>query len=428
MMLAPLKTRDYRLLWIGQGISHLGDQFHLIALPWLVLTLTHDPFQLGLVLALAGIPRAAVMLIGGAFADRHSPRVIMLVSDALRFVIAAALAVSILTGTVQLWMVYALALSFGVVSGFFMPAAEASLPRLLKDEQLEGGNALMMGVAQLMSFVGPALAGTVIALFGAAQVGADQAGGLRGIGVALAVDAASFVLSAAMLALMRSLPALGAGSHPFAAVAEGIRYTWSRPVFRWMLGLIAAVNFLVIGPLLVGVPVLAQTRFSQGAAAFGWLMAAYGLGSLAGMVVAGTARRPSSRLFSGLIIGLFAGFGVVIALLASITSVWVGVVLLVVLGVGDGYVAVTMMSVVQRVTPKTMLGRVMSLVMLAMLGLMPVSTALAGAIIKLGPTALFAGAGAGLLLVTAVAATGRRGWSLEALEAAGEDGLAAEAA
>jgi MFS family permease len=427
-MFASLKTRDYRLLWLGQGISHLGDQFHLIALPWLVLTLTHDPFQLGLVLALAGIPRAAVMLIGGAFADRHSPRVIMLVSDALRFVIAAALAVSVLTGSVQLWMVYVLALSFGVVSGFFMPAAEASLPRLLKDEQLEGGNALMMGVAQLMSFVGPALAGTVIALFGAAPAGAGQAGGLRGIGVALAVDAASFAVSAAMLALMRSLPALGAGSHPFAAVADGIRYTWSRPVFRWMLGLIAAVNFLVIGPLMVGVPVLAQTRFSQGAAAFGWLMAAYGLGSLAGMVFAGTARRPSSRLFSGLIIALFAGFGVVIALLASITSVWVGFALLAVLGIGDGYVAVTMMSVVQRVTPKAMLGRVMSLVMLAMLGLMPASTALAGAIVKLGPTALFAGAGAGLLLVTAVAAAGRRGWSLDALEAAGKDGLAAETA
>ena len=427
-MFAALKTRDYRLLWIGQGISHLGDQFHLIALPWLVLSLTHDPFQLGLVLALAGIPRAAVMLFGGAFADRHSPRLIMLVSDGLRFVIAGALAVSILTGSVQLWMVYVLALSFGVVSGFFMPAAEASLPRLIKDEQLEGGNALMMGVAQLMSFVGPALAGTVIAVFGATQAGAGQADGLRGIGVALAVDAASFALSAIMLALMRSLPALGAGSHPFAAVAEGIRYTWSRPVFRWMLGLIAAVNFLVIGPLMVGVPVLAQTRFSEGAAAFGWLMAAYGLGSLAGMVVAGTARRPSSRLFSGLIIGLFAGFGVVIALLASITSVWVGIVLLVVLGIGDGYVAVTMMSVVQRVTPKAMLGRVMSLVMLAMLGLMPVSTALAGAIVKLGPTALFAGAGAGLLLVTAVAAAGHRGWSLDALEAAGDNGLVAEAA
>jgi MFS family permease len=430
MMFGVLRTRDYRLLWVGQGISHLGDQFHLIALPWLVLTLTHDPFQLGLVLALAGIPRAAVMLIGGAFADRHSPRVIMLVSDVLRSVIAGALAVSILTGEVQLWMVYALALSFGVVSGFFMPAAEASLPRLLKDEQLEGGNALMMGAAQLMSFVGPALAGAVIALFGAAQVAAGHTASLSGVGVAFAVDAATFAVSALTLVLMRALPALaaGAGSHPFAAVAEGIRFSWRRRVFRWMLGLIAAVNFLVIGPLMVGVPVLAQTRFSQGAAAFGFLMAAYGLGSLCGMVVAGTARRPSSRVFSGLIVGLFAGFGLVIGALAFITSVWVGVALLAVLGVGDGYVAVTMMSVVQRVTPKEMLGRVMSLLMLAMLGLMPASTALAGAVIKLGPEALFVGAGVGLLVVTAVAAAGRRGWSLAALEAASEGSAPDDAA
>ena len=70
------------------------------------------------------------------------------------------------------------------------------------------------------------------------------------------------------------------------------------------------------------------------------------------MIVAGTAPRPSSRLFSGLIVALFVGFGLVIAALAFITSVWVGVALLVVLGIGDGYVAVTMMTAVQRVTPK----------------------------------------------------------------------------
>ncbi len=175
-MFAALKTRDYRLLWVGQSISHLGDQFHLIALPWLVLTLTHDPLQLGFVLALAGIPRASLMLIGGAFADRHSPRTIMLVSDVLRFVLTGALAFIVLTGTVQIWMVYALALAFGVVSGFFMPAAEASLPRLLQSDELEGGNALMMGADQLAQFVGPALAGTLIALFGASHPAGRQPG------------------------------------------------------------------------------------------------------------------------------------------------------------------------------------------------------------------------------------------------------------
>ena len=425
-MLSTLKTRDYRLLWIGQGISHLGDQFHLIALPWLVLTLTHDPFQLGLVLALAGIPRAAVMLIGGAFADRHSPRLIMLVTDALRFVIAAALAASILTGTVQLWMVYALALSFGVVSGFFMPAAEASLPRLLDNEHLEGGNALMMGADQLAQFVGPALAGVVIALFGASQIASGHAGSLTGVGVAFAVDAASFAVSALMLALMRSLPALGAGSRPLEAIKAGLRFTLSRPAFRWLLALLAAANLLLIGPLLVGIPVLAQTRFSQGAAAFGLLISAYGLGNLCGMVVAGTASRPSSSTFTWLVVLLFAGFGLVIGSLAFISSVWVGFVLLAVLGVGNGYVAVVMVTLVQRMTPAAMLGRVMSLVMLAMLGVTPLSTALAGAIIGLGPGVLFVGCGAGMLLVTVVAAARRRSWSIDAFEAGGA--LAAEAA
>src|ERR1035437_7338810 len=118
-MFAALKTRDFRLLWGGQAISFIGDQFHLIALPWLVLTLTHDPLQLGIVLALAGIPRAALMLLGGAYAARHSPRTIMLVSDVLRLVLVAGLAAATLTGAVQMWMLYLLALSFGVASGFF---------------------------------------------------------------------------------------------------------------------------------------------------------------------------------------------------------------------------------------------------------------------------------------------------------------------
>jgi MFS family permease len=425
-MFAALKTRDYRLLWVGQGISHLGDQFHLIALPWLVLTLTHDPLQLGFVLALAGVPRAALMLVGGALADRHSPRTIMLVSDMLRFVLTGVLAFTVLSGTVQLWMVYVLALSFGVVSGFFLPAAEASLPRLLRSDELEGGNALMMGVDQLAQFVGPALAGTLIALFGVSHAAGQQAGSLTGVGAAFVVDALSFAVSAVTLLLIHSLPALGAGagSHPFAAIADGLRFTMSRPAFRWLLVLVAAVNLLLVGPLLVGIPVLAQTRFVEGAAAFGFLLSAYGVGNLCGMIVAGSAPRPSSRAFTAVVLALFAGFALVIAALAFTTSVWVGVALLAALGVGNGYVAVVMITLVQRMTPAAMLGRVMSLVMLAMLGVTPLSQALAGAIVKLGPAALFVGCGAGMLAVTAVAAACRHSWSLDAFQSRGA--LAAE--
>jgi len=427
-MLAVLKTRDYRLLWIGQGVSHLGDQFHLIALPWLVLTLTHDPLQLGLVLAVAGVPRALLMLVGGALADRRSPRTIMLVSDGLRFALAAVLAVVVLTGTVQIWMVYALTLSFGVISGFFMPAAEAALPRLLRSDQLEGGNALMMGADQLAQFVGPALAGTLIAVFATSHAG--RAAGLTGVGAAFALDAVTFAVSTATLVLMRGLPALraGAGTHPLAAVAEGLRFTLSRPAFCWMIALIAAANLLLVGPLFVGIPVLAQSRFSQGAAAFGLLLSAYGVGNLAGMIVAGSAPRPSSRGFTRVVLALFVGFGLVVTALAFVTSVWVGVALLAVLGIGNGYVAVVAITLVQRMTPTAMLGRVMSLVILAMLGSTPVSQAVAGAVVRLGPVALFVGCGMAMLALSAVAASHRRSWSLDAFESRDVMPAAAESA
>ena len=93
--------------------------------------------------------------------------------------------------------------------------------------------------------------------------------------------------------------------------------------------------------------------------------------------------------------------------------------LLAVLGVANGYVAVVLMTLLQRITPAAMLGRLMSLVMLAMLGVTPISTALSGVIVGLGPAVLFVGCGAGMLTVTAFAAAGRHSWSLAALEAGG---------
>src|SRR5215470_10467588 len=88
---SPLGVRNFRLLWIGEGISLLGDQFYLIALPWLVLQLTGSALALGTILALASIPRAIFMLIGGAFVDRYSPRSVMIWSNAARFVLTGAL-------------------------------------------------------------------------------------------------------------------------------------------------------------------------------------------------------------------------------------------------------------------------------------------------------------------------------------------------
>ena len=133
-MLNVLSLRDFRLLFTGVATSLLGDQFALIATPWLVLQLTGDPLALGIVLALEGIPRAVFMLFGGAVTDRLSPRMVMLASDIARFVLATLMAIVVIAGTVQLWMVYAFSLGLGLVAGFAGPAGNSILPMVVKDE------------------------------------------------------------------------------------------------------------------------------------------------------------------------------------------------------------------------------------------------------------------------------------------------------
>jgi len=190
-----LGIRDFFLLWIGQGTSLLGDQFNMIAMAWLVLQMTGDPLALGAVMALAGIPRAVFTLIGGAITDRISPRRVMLISDFIRLFLSALLAAQILTGTLQIWMIYVYSLVTGIFSGVFEPAAMSITPRIVPSEDLQTGNSLMQGSMQLIGFIGPAAAGTMIAMFPNERVG---------IGLAIAFDALTFAVSVVTLWLMNS--------------------------------------------------------------------------------------------------------------------------------------------------------------------------------------------------------------------------------
>src|SRR5262245_51338819 len=179
---SPLSMRNFRLLWIGEGISLLGDQFYLIALPWLVLQMTGSALALGTILALASIPRAVFMLIGGAFVDRYSPRNVMLGSNAARLALVALMAGLVLTGQMQLWMLYGFALAFGLADAFYYPAQSAIVPQVLPLEQLQAGNTMVQGTAQLSLFLGPVLAGGLIAVLGQGAASASAgAPDLRGI-------------------------------------------------------------------------------------------------------------------------------------------------------------------------------------------------------------------------------------------------------
>lgn len=393
-MLRVMSLRDFRLLFAGATTSLLGDQFALIATPWLVLQLTHDPLALGFVLALEGIPRALFMLVGGAITDRMSPRLIMLLSDAIRFVLTGLMAFVVFTGIVQPWMLYAFGLAFGLVAGFAIPAENSIVPMLVAEQDLQAGNSLMMGAAQLVGFLGPTIAGVLIGRYAEASYG---------VGLAFAVDAFSFAVSAACLWLLRggrrtSPEHAAAEKNLWGSIGEGIHYVWTDKPLRLIFLVILALNFLLVGPLLVGIPVLASQRLQEGAVAFGLLISAYAGGNLGGYLIAGAVPKPGAKAMEVILVGLLGAFGVVIGSLALIPYTWLDFTLLLLLGLGNGYAGLLLFTWMQLRTPREMLGRMMSLFMFANIGLTPVSQAVSGAVSSWDLSLLFLGAG-GLVIV-----------------------------
>ncbi len=318
-----MALRDFRLLFAGSGLSLLGDQFALIATPWLVLQLTDDPMKLGLVLALEGLPRALFLLIGGVIADRLTPRLTMLLADLVRLLLVALMALVVISGTVQLWMLYVFGFSFGIVAGCAIPAENSVVPTLLAKDDLQAGNSVIMGITQLAGFVGPSLAGVVIGTY---------AESIQGVGFAYGIDAATFAISALCLLMIRGRAQHHAVAREgiVSAIKSALAFVWQDKTLRLVFSLLAAINFLIIGPLLIGLPIIANGRLSQGAVAYGVLMSAFAGGNLAGFIAAGALPRPRAVLIRGLIVALFAGFGLVVASIGSIPLLSLDVVLVLV--------------------------------------------------------------------------------------------------
>jgi MFS family permease len=388
--------RDFRLLAGGTATSILGDQFYLIATPWLVLQMTNDPLVLGLVIALGGIPRAVFMLIGGALTDRFSPRAILIASDVMRMMITAFLALVVFTGTVQMWMVYMVSLGFGLVAGFAIPAGNSIVPLLVEERDLQAGNSVILGSTQLAGFIGPTLAGLLI-------------GGLSnshtGVALAYGVDSLSFAVSAAALLFMNTgrSGALGLAAEKtdgiLRSILTGMKFLWDDQALRLMLVVVTAVNFLFIGPVLIGIPVLADHYLPEGAVAFGLLVSSVAGGNLIGYILAAQLPRPGGKFIRIFLLVAMAAFGIAIGSLGFIRLTAVLFVIIFLLGLGNGYITILVLTWIQSRTPRAMLGRMMSMLMLTNTGLSPVSQAVSGAVIKWSFPGLFVLAGAGLLLV-----------------------------
>jgi MFS family permease len=401
-VLQPLRNRAFRMVWLGETVSMVGDQFYLVALPWLALALTGSSLALGLVLMAAAIPRAGLMLVGGALSDRFDPRRIMIASSVARAVLVAVLGLLVWTDAVQLWHLYLLGAGFGAADAFFQPAALALVPRLVPEDRLEASNALVMGSMAVTGMFAPALAGVAIAATGTA--------------LGFGIDAVTFLFAVMTLLLIRRPPtASGAESEPasngtLGAIVAGLRYASADAQIRLVLLAVTVINLAVVGPFFVGLPVLVES-FDAGPMAYGIVLSAFGGAALVGAIVAGTL---GARARMSLVIPATAGglaFGMVLIGLAP--NAWATALAALPLGAGVGVLQVSGMAWLQRRTAPAYLGRVMSLVMFAIMGLTPISYAIAGAVAESGLAILFIGSGAGMVLL-AIATALTPAWGADA--------------
>ncbi len=397
----PLRRRDFRLFWAGQAVSSLGDQFALVALPWLALVLTGSALALGSVLALMAVPRAAFMLIGGVYVDRLTPRRVMFISNAIRLVTVTALGLVVLAGDVALPMLYLFALVFGIADAFFFPAQQAIVPSLVEPDEIPAANALAQGTTQLTVFAGPAIAGIIVSALG--TTGAEPS--LTGIGGALLIDALSFGVSLITLAAIRSgKAARSAGEPVLDALKAGLVYVWRWPSLRFVVLFAMSINLFIVGPLYVGLPMIAYARLPEGAAAYGTLMSALGGGSLLGMVAVAALPRPKPAILGSFVLSLMTVMGLGVAAMAVVSAIVPACLVTALVGFGMGYGNLTLITWAQQRIPAELMGRVFSLILLGSVALVPVSQVAAGALVLLSLPGMLLVMGITAMLITLASA------------------------
>jgi len=391
-MLQLFKDRNFLTFWVGEFISVIGDHISLIAFPLLVLQMTENVALTGAVFAAQGLPRAILMLMGGAFVDRYSPRLVMLVTNLVRCCLVMMVAWLVYEDRATTEVIFAVALTFGIVDAFFYPASIAIVPSLVSKAMLQKANALVQGSIYVGVIIGPAIAGFIIAgeantLEHGGGSAADYASNRAGFARAFFIDALSFAASFLTLIFVRSRAlasededgkSADKNSSLLGEVREAVRWVWSRPTIRLGFIGIAILEFFYQTTIFVGLPALAKARFLEPAYIFGLMVTAWGGGALIGAMAGGALKPIGERYLVRIMFVAFAFSGAAIGLIVLYEPYWWAMLVFFISGMLDSYVMINFTTWVQQKTPEALLGRVMSFFTFLVVGLMPVAAIVLG--------------------------------------------------
>jgi len=361
--LSALQETPLRRLVLAQLASSVGDFMVLGALPFAVFSIGGSVGQVGLALASQAVVLALLMMLGGVIGDRCSRRTVAIAADLFRFTSQGIVAVLLIRGDAQLWQLICAQAVLGGGTAFFMPAMNGLVPQAVRDDRLQAANALRGMATSSAGVIGPAIAALILAT--------------TGPGWAFAADAASFLVSAALLAGLHPSNREGAAivqGSLWSDLAEGWVEFRSRTWVWVVVAEFALLNALVFAPFFVFGPTVAEESLG-GPGAWGVILAAMGAGELAGGLLAFSWRPARPLLVATLAIGLWTAPLLLLATLAPVGLVAVGAAAA---GFSLALFGALWETTLQAGVPTTLLSRFSSYDLLGSLGLVPVGYLLGG--------------------------------------------------
>jgi MFS family permease len=360
-----LKHRNFQLFFVGQLTSLIGTWMQTIAQSWLVYRLTNSPAQLGGVGFCSQIPILLLATLGGMVADRFPRRRVLLVTQTISMILAFALSALTLSGTIQIWHIYFMAISLGTVNAFDIPGRQAFVVEMVGKKDLSNAIALNSTMFNGARILGPALAGILVA-----EIGEGWCFALNGLSF-LAV-----ILSLLAMRLQPHTPNNGRGSLAH-QLGEGFRYVRQAPPIYCILLLLGVVSLTGM-PYAVLMPIFADQILHGGPRGLGLLMGSTGIGALGGALT--LASRESIDGLPRWVARAACGFGVSILLFSNSSNFWLSALLL----LPTGYCMMIQMAssntLVQSLVPDALRGRVMAIYSMTFMGMGPFGSLLAGAL------------------------------------------------
>lgn len=373
-MLPALGNRNYRLFFAGQGFSLIGTWIQQVAMSWLVYRLTGSAFLLGVIGFTSQVPSLVLSPVAGVLADRLDRRRILIVTQTVSMLQAFTLAAIVLMNGAAVWHIVVLSIVLGIANAVDMPVRHSFTVEMVEDRKYLGNaialNSSLFNGARL---IGPSLAGILISLFGE--------------GVCFLINGASYLAVIAALTAMKVPPyEEKSGSEPILKeLREGFTYAWHTPPIRSVLMLVVLVSLAGM-PYTVLLPVFASRILHGGAHTYGFLMTASGVGAFLATIFLASRRETTGlcRIISAAIMI----FSIGLASFSLSRTIWLSIPFLFVTGFGVITQLASSNTILQTVVDENKRGRVMSLYTMALMGIAPVGSLLAGTLaVAFGVTA-----------------------------------------